>query len=746
MKKRRQGLFVKSFSVLITFIILGLLVLSGPAQAFIISLDITEDIIAKGGSISFIGEIDIETGENLPIENMELFLSGPENVNCLFYPNGTIISGCKGLSIDYLGNASLEYGNGYGYYGYGYNFGYGYGYMEGKLTYNFTLNTTDYLFGNYSTKLTSYIDGNDFSKEGDDILIAESVNITDLPSLPGCAYETDNITLSANITGNIVNVTVEANISGNLTNYTTTNLENVYSTVVNGIGGENLTWRFIVEDVFGDLIYGDWNDLYIVRRTSLSVNPPSPNGLNNWYVVEPTWTLSNPDASQLWYRWNGDPRINYTETGPFGLENIANLDKQSAGTVKLRISSETVCGLEEWEEEVFYIDLTDPLITDLFPENNSEVNNLRPSISAYLDEVYQSNSGIDESSIIMKVDGVEVSPIVTEYDNLDRRVVYNPSSDLSVGEHEAYVYVMDKSGRASELSWKFVTNVTSLINLTVYSPEDAIYDSKRALFNITTEREVEKIEYINYADNRPRWRTLCRRCNEYGFDRKKTKTLREGENNITIKATNEFDFVEEKNISIMVDSKKPRISRTTPKRNAIINGSNFYLKLREDYLKHISMVIEFNGSKDIIPLDVNNCVQDRSYKGCNYDFDLTVYDGKQIEYYFIVKDSINQVESRKTKVWVDTTPPELDVYFPEDDFYGRKVPFNITVSEKVLIEYYNPSDRNARWRRLTSNKDEYGNTRFKTKTFKRGMHDLQIRATDKAGNSDIDVISFEVDY
>jgi len=77
----------------------------------------------------------------------------------------------------------------------------------------------------------------------------------------------------------------------------------------------------------------------------------------------------------------------------------------------------------------------------------------------------------------------------------------------------------------------------------------------------------------------------------------------------------------------------------------------------------------------------------------------------------------------------------------EDDTYGRRVPFNLDVTnEKVkIIEY---QDNLGRWRRLCSRCDGYD----RTKSFKRGDHTVNIRAVDYAGNIDQKTISFNVDY
>jgi len=466
----------------------------------------------------------------------------------------------------------------------------------------------------------------------------------------------------------------------------------------------------------------------------------------------------------------------------------------------------------------------------------------------------------------------------------------------------------------------------NLTLLTVYSPIDGIYNTRRTLFNMTINEKVELIEYINYNDRRPRWKRLCRNCDEYGFYRERTKTLKEGENNISIKAIDYFGQIKEENITIFIDSKKPRIRRTypqmgftdglfeiefeelnpkevwlnygnsyrnaevnlsacvvdrrytkcnisvnlsdydgkeieywfnisdiagntdesrhrdldvdlsdpiinnvsyeidgrsvyfsinvteayldevgyfynnskgrlrerrlcskledgicekkvsfgegyhniaiyvideignkveedvflfidskkprisriLPRRNKVINGSEFYIKYTEDNLEKIELF--WNPSHELI-----GCSPGRNQE-CTTFVDLIGYDGDWIEYWFEVSDVINKVESRKTRVLVDITSPELTVNFPEDDAYGRRVPFNITVTEDVTLEYRDESVSNPRWRRLCTRCDEYGNSRTRTKSFSRGIHEVLIRAVDKAGNSDIEEVEFEVDY
>jgi hypothetical protein len=187
--------FIASF---ISISILTLLFLAGPAQAFILGLTVDNDIPSKGDSITFTATLDIERMDRyLPVKNLTLVLDGPEYTQCIFDVMGNVLSGCENMTITPLFNSySQGYGYGYGYdsdNGYGYDFGYGYGYDSdngygygydsdngygygygaGEITlkYEITLDTTDYLEGNYDTMLMAHIGDEIFSKDGLSITI-----------------------------------------------------------------------------------------------------------------------------------------------------------------------------------------------------------------------------------------------------------------------------------------------------------------------------------------------------------------------------------------------------------------------------------------------------------------------------------------------------------------------------------------------------------------------------------------------
>ncbi|MFH1710712.1 MAG: hypothetical protein ABH840_00200 [Nanoarchaeota archaeon] len=127
-------------SIAITAIILGVLIFSGPANAFVLSLSIINPVVYSGEIISFVMSADTENNEN-GIDYLTLDLTGSLIYSCKFDANGTIISGCLGMNITIISDD------------YGYSYGYGYNILN-NIIFQIDLNTSDYRAGVYKTLLT----------------------------------------------------------------------------------------------------------------------------------------------------------------------------------------------------------------------------------------------------------------------------------------------------------------------------------------------------------------------------------------------------------------------------------------------------------------------------------------------------------------------------------------------------------------------------------------------------------------
>lgn len=282
------------------------------------------------------------------------------------------------------------------------------------------------------------------------------------------------------------------------------------------------------------------------------------------------------------------------------------------------------------------------------------------------------------------------------------------------------------------------------LQITIYSPEDGIYNHSKTQFNISINAQVEKIEYINHNDNRPNWKTLCRNCEEYGFSKKKIKSLSEGENKLTIKAINNSTILF-KNLSLFIDSKDPAISKTTPKRNKFANGF-FETEFKE--LNPISLMLYYGN--DSQKINLTSCYDANRKTYCNASLNLSAYDNQEIEYYFELTDiAENKDQSRPISIKIDTTAPILnndDSFWTQGDGrFNRYIYFNLNITEQNFEEItytYIDSKGKEKEKLICSRlKNDICNKR---KSFSKGEYNLTINIKDQAQNIIQKPISFIV--
>ena len=103
MKKTVKYSFIP---ILITIFIVTILIISGPAKAFDLSLDIDEDSVEKGERVTFTSTIEITGNDsNLPISEITLIIDGPTYKTCKFDVEGNKLSSCEGvLEINLIEN------------------------------------------------------------------------------------------------------------------------------------------------------------------------------------------------------------------------------------------------------------------------------------------------------------------------------------------------------------------------------------------------------------------------------------------------------------------------------------------------------------------------------------------------------------------------------------------------------------------------------------------------------------------
>ena len=156
-------------SFFLTFVVVSLLFLSGPAAAVTVSLTDPNDA-SQGSDVSFTLTVDINDPDTyLPIQYTNIIISGPDGFSQICKVNMDGTSDCSDVDVSVENNVGYDYGFGYGYdsrIGYGYsfgdNYGYGYGGAYGLITYTVIWHTTYSLItGTYTAKADVHAEGSD---------------------------------------------------------------------------------------------------------------------------------------------------------------------------------------------------------------------------------------------------------------------------------------------------------------------------------------------------------------------------------------------------------------------------------------------------------------------------------------------------------------------------------------------------------------------------------------------------------
>ena len=278
-------------------------------------------------------------------------------------------------------------------------------------------------------------------------------------------------------------------------------------------------------------------------------------------------------------------------------------------------------------------------------------------------------------------------------------------------------------------------------NLTIINPSsESIQDSNRVLFNLTASNE----SFYYYISDLNSLRPWIKICLNIGKNCSKNLNVNEGENEFNIKAVDRDGNIDIKNVSFNVDSKKPVVLETFPKQSSIVNGSLFYLKYTEENLKNITLFYGVSGNVKSVS-NSSDCASGK-IKQCNFSInisDLSEFNGKDIWFWFNIRDSFNNIQSKKTKIKIDTEPPIIKEFINITE--GHRVRFIFEVKEENLDKIYYKDDSSCGpvftpsgllCSRLRDNRCDV------TKNFCLGYHNLTIFLADKAGNSAIQNTNF----
>ncbi|MEI6058723.1 MAG: hypothetical protein WCP89_03040 [archaeon] len=266
-------------------------------------------------------------------------------------------------------------------------------------------------------------------------------------------------------------------------------------------------------------------------------------------------------------------------------------------------------------------------------------------------------------------------------------------------------------------------SVNMTLTVTLPFANGGVYNKQSFNLDITT----NKIASITLTNNvAVTEKNLCPNCKAY----KRAEYVKEGFNDITIRAVNGFEIVE-KHITFIIDSKKPVISKVLPLANSFASG-DFSIVYTEMNLKNVTLYYGILNQtiKNVVKKDCPSGVKQQ----CDLTVDLSQFEGKEIVYWFNIVDIANtNISSKPVKIKVDNTSPKINSL--SNSVLGKYVTINMSITELNFknVQFYDNYDLNPKWKILCSSlKNGYC---VKKLFLKNGEHPIDLQVNDKAGNA-----------
>jgi len=274
-----------------------------------------------------------------------------------------------------------------------------------------------------------------------------------------------------------------------------------------------------------------------------------------------------------------------------------------------------------------------------------------------------------------------------------------------------------------------------------------IYSSRRKNI-IASADKTSDWYYMDMNDRRPKWKRICRKK----ISCSKRVSFDEGFNEIKIKAVDGLGNSAEKEISFTVDSKKPKIYKTYPKRG-FANGI-FEVEFKE---ANPSELILYYGNKSE-DVDVSSCRKKKTKTYCEVEVDVSEFDGQRIPYWFELKDIAGSVyKSKMIRLSVDMTAPVVvnlvddsgnesvpGFWKQGEDKYNKYIYFNIAIDERNFDEVVYTYNSRGRFKEKRLCSRLKGGFCVKKVSFKKGHHIINVQVIDEAGNAVGERVEFTV--
>ncbi len=388
----------------------------------------------------------------------------------------------------------------------------------------------------------------------------------------------------------------------------------------------------------------------IKPTTTLNLDPPTPDGENDFYHTAPTINLSTNEPCITYYRWG--------DTGPW-IEYVGNFTAGS-GTTTFYYWSVDMANNEEGENSGnILVDLVSPVTTVVTdPEEPNGQN------GCYIG---------DRPTITLELTDDNASSVLTYYrwDSGNDKLYTGPITNAPDGVHKLYYHSEDQSGHVEDERYKtFSIDCSPPTSILQMNPiiNDGEGDWYITPVTITLVSEADALIYYRWNDGE-----------ESIYDA--TLTAPQGANTLYYWAADAAGNVEPlKSALIKVDSVKPEtVAIVDPLDPTGDNGwYKFQPKVKLNVINEDNWTTFYTWEED-------------STSYTEYSDEIPVPEGDNTLYYFSKDPAGNAEEMKEVEVKYDQTVPETTLRkntMPSDGWYRSLPTITLECSEDGAYMYY----------------------------------------------------------
>lgn len=402
------------------------------------------------------------------------------------------------------------------------------------------------------------------------------------------------------------------------------------------------------------------------------------------------------------------------------------------GLHSVRIEAKDLAGNIAQKKIFFTVDTTPPIIESLVPGNNAFV---APENEVFT--VKYTESSLQSAKLFYKKssDGSYQQASFTgcasgESKSCNATANFNGYAQGQVVQ--VYVELKDDVNTVQSPVYTLTINSgLAQLPFVVTSPgNNSVFNSRSVDFTIQSFLEGASFDY---STDGVTFKKLCSgTCTSFT----KKLSLLDGNNQVIVRLVDSSLNHYDQTLNFFIDSRKPSISKLDPKGgNEPIGGSPFVVEYTEE--EDTEQVILHYGVGSFQNHVIRTDCPTGKKVTCEFDIDLSSFDGQTVQYAAEVRDRASNVTSKTQSGRVDTSDPILTAGALAN-VQEKNVLFSLNISEEVTLEY---SDNGEKFTKLCSQCTSYN----KQRSFTDGPHQVLVRAMDDAGNKDEHTYNFTVD-